>query len=76
MRKNNTNIKLIDINEEEILPDKDIWMRKSLTDPEQAPKYVVTDPVNDTCRKKHHITYLAQQVNFKCFFFVIHISYL
>lgn len=25
------NIKLIDINEEEILPDKDLWMTKSLT---------------------------------------------
>lgn len=55
------NIKLIDINEEEILPDKDIWMAKSLTDPELAPKPVIDDPVDPTRRKKHHITYLAQQ---------------
>ncbi|XP_057661792.1 uncharacterized protein LOC130897142 [Diorhabda carinulata] len=55
------NIKLIDINEEEILPDKDIWMAKSLTDPELAPKPVIENPVDPTRRKKHHITYLAQQ---------------
>lgn len=55
------NIKLIDINEEEILPDKDLWMTKSLTDPEMAPKATVEDPVDPTKRKKHHITYLAQQ---------------
>ncbi|KAI4466256.1 proline-rich protein prcc [Holotrichia oblita] len=45
----------------EILCDKKIWMTKSLTDPEMAPKFVVKDPVNDTCKRKHHITYLAQQ---------------
>lgn len=55
------NIKLIDINEEEILPDKDLWMTKSLTDPEMAPKATVEDPVDPTRRKKHHITFLAQQ---------------
>lgn len=55
------NIKLIDINEEEILPDKDLWMTKSLTDPEMAPKANIEDPVDPTRRKKHHITYLAQQ---------------
>ncbi|XP_072401234.1 uncharacterized protein [Diabrotica undecimpunctata] len=55
------NIKLIDINEEEILADKDLWMAKSLTDPEMAPRSAVEDPVDPTRRKKHHITYLAQQ---------------
>ncbi|XP_076264715.1 uncharacterized protein LOC143198942 isoform X2 [Rhynchophorus ferrugineus] len=55
------NIKLIDINEEEILPDKDLWMTKSLTDPEMAPKLEIDNPVDPTRRKKHHITYLAQQ---------------
>ncbi|XP_018574619.1 uncharacterized protein LOC108913539 [Anoplophora glabripennis] len=55
------NIKLIDINEEEILPEKDIWMAKSLTDPEMASKPKIEDPVDPTRRKKHHITYLAQQ---------------
>lgn len=55
------NIKLIDINEEEILADKDLWMTKSLTDPEMAPKATVENPVDPTRRKKHHITYLAQQ---------------
>ena len=59
--KEKSDINIIDINEDEILPDKDIWMAKSLTDPELAPKYVIEDPVNDTCRRKHHITYLAQQ---------------
>lgn len=55
------NIKLIDINEEEILPEKDLWMAKFLTDPEMAPKSKIEDPVDLTRRKKHHITYLAQQ---------------
>ncbi|XP_022915341.2 uncharacterized protein [Onthophagus taurus] len=55
------NINIVDINEEEILPDKDVWMTKALTDPELSAKYVVKDPVNDTCKRKHHITYLAQQ---------------
>lgn len=34
---------------------------KSLTDPNGATKPVVTSPVNDTCRKRHHITYLAER---------------
>lgn len=55
------NIKLIDINEEEIMADKDLWMAKSMTDPEMAPRAVIDDPVDPTRRKKHHITYLAQQ---------------
>ncbi|XP_060518053.1 uncharacterized protein LOC132696926 [Cylas formicarius] len=55
------NIKLIDINEEEILPDKELWMTKSLTDPEMSPKAQVGDAVDPTKRRKHHITYLAQQ---------------
>lgn len=55
------NIKLIDINEEEILSDKDLWMTKSLTDPEMAAKTKVENPVDPTRRKKHHITYLAEQ---------------
>lgn len=54
------NIRMIDINEEEILPEKDIWMTRALTDPEmeQKPEEETVDP---TKRKKHHITYLAQQ---------------
>lgn len=55
------NITLIDVNEEEILPDKDISMIKSLTDPEIARKATCEDPVDPTRKKKHHITYLAQQ---------------
>lgn len=55
------NIKLIDVNEEEIVPERDIWMAKSLTDPELAPKEEVENPVDPTRRKRHHITYLAQQ---------------
>lgn len=54
-------IDIVEINEDEILYDKKIWMTKSLTDPEMAPKFVVDNPVNDTCKRKHHITYLAQQ---------------
>ncbi|KAI4466267.1 proline-rich protein prcc [Holotrichia oblita] len=54
-------IDIVEITEDEILCDKKIWMTKSLTDPEMAPKFVVKDPVNDTCKRKHHITYLAQQ---------------
>ncbi|GJQ67293.1 hypothetical protein Trydic_g8194 [Trypoxylus dichotomus] len=54
-------VDIVEIAEDEILCDKKIWMTKSLTDPEMAPKYIVKDPVNDTCKRKHHITYLAQQ---------------
>ncbi|XP_044270444.1 uncharacterized protein LOC123015066 [Tribolium madens] len=59
--KRPVNIKLVDINEEEILPDKEIWMTKSLTDPDSAPKPVIEEPVDPTRKKKHHITYLAEQ---------------
>lgn len=55
------NIRLIDINEGEIIPDKDLWMTKSLTDPELAAKPKIENPVDPTRRKKHHITYLAEQ---------------
>lgn len=61
-KRRKENIKLIDINEEEVLPDKDLWLTKSLTDPSMVPKEEIEEPVNDTCRRKHHITYLAQQV--------------
>lgn len=60
-KRKDEKIDIVEINEDEILSDKKIWMTKSLTDPEMAAKYVVKDPVNDTCRRKHHITYLAQQ---------------
>ncbi|XP_068914681.1 proline-rich protein PRCC isoform X1 [Tenebrio molitor] len=59
--KRPVNIKLIDINEEEIIPDKDVWLTKSLTDPDTAPKAAVENPVDPTRKKKHHITYLAEQ---------------
>ncbi|KAJ3661264.1 hypothetical protein Zmor_005668 [Zophobas morio] len=59
--KRPVNIKLIDINEEEIVADNNFWMTKSLTDPDQAPKNAVEDPVDPTRKKKHHITYLAEQ---------------
>ncbi|XP_050295228.1 uncharacterized protein LOC126735311 isoform X2 [Anthonomus grandis grandis] len=56
------NIKLIDINEDEILPDRDLWMTKSLTDPDLAPKPSEDDDQMDpTKKRKHHITYLAQK---------------
>ncbi|XP_066148428.1 uncharacterized protein [Euwallacea fornicatus] len=55
------NIKLIDINEEEIMPDKDLWMTKSLTDPELQPKATPEEVLDPTKKRKHHITYLAQQ---------------
>lgn len=52
---------LIDIKEDELCCDNDIVRIKTLTDPIFEPKYVTTKPVNNTCRRKHHITYLAQQ---------------
>lgn len=60
-KRRKENIKLIDINEDEVLPEKDQWLLKSITDPSVQPQNVVDDPVNDTCKRKHHITYLAQQ---------------
>ncbi|CAH1955366.1 unnamed protein product [Acanthoscelides obtectus] len=55
------NIKLIDINEEDVLPERELWMTKALTDPEMEPKKEAENPVDPTRRRKHHITYLAQQ---------------
>lgn len=63
-KRRRENIKLIDINEEEVLPEKELWLTKSITDPNMVPPQEVDDAVNDTCRRKHHITYLAQQVRF------------
>lgn len=54
-------MKYIDINEEDILPAKEMWMIKSLTNPLYAPKQEITDSANSNCKKKHHITYLVQQ---------------
>lgn len=59
--KRPVNIKLIDINEEEIVSDKNMWLTKSITDPDEVPEPVVEDPVDPTRKKKHHITYLAEQ---------------
>lgn len=69
-KRRKENIKLIDINEDEVLTDKDLWITKSLTDPNMVPKEDVEDPVNDTCRRKHHITYLAQQVGDNIFLII------
>lgn len=55
------NIKLIDVNEEELVAEKDLWMTKSLTDPEYVPKPAEDDPSDPTKKKKHHITYLAHK---------------
>lgn len=55
------NIKLIDINEDELVAEKDLWMTKSITDPECVPKKVVVDESDPTKKKKHHITYLAEK---------------
>jgi len=55
------NVKLIDINEEDVVAGQDIWMTKAITDPEQKPPVEVEEPINHTAKKKHHITYLAQQ---------------
>ncbi|XP_044745894.1 uncharacterized protein LOC123307586 [Coccinella septempunctata] len=56
------NIKLIDINEDQLVAEKDLWMTKSLTDPEYIPKPSEDDDsIDPTKRKKHHITYLAQK---------------
>lgn len=61
-KRRRENIKLIDLNEDEVLPEKDQWLTKSLTDPSYAPKPTIEEPVDDTRRRKHHITFLAQQV--------------
>lgn len=63
-KRRRENIKLIDVNEDEVLTDKDLWLTKALTDPNMVPKEEVEEEeeVNNTCKKKHHITYLAQQV--------------
>lgn len=64
-KRRRENIKLIDINEEEVTADKDLWITKSLTDPEMVPKQQAEEDeetINNTQRRKHHITYLAQQV--------------
>lgn len=64
-KRRRENIKLIDINEEEVTADKDLWITKSLTDPDMVPKQQEEeeeDTINNTQRRKHHITYLAQQV--------------
>lgn len=43
-----SNINIVDIHEDEILPEKVIWMTKSLTDPKLVPKYAIENPANDT----------------------------
>ncbi|CAG9761368.1 unnamed protein product [Ceutorhynchus assimilis] len=60
------NIKLIDINEDDSMPDRDLMMTKSLTDPDLAPKPPEDDgTIDSTKKRKHHITFLAQQAKAK-----------
>lgn len=60
LKRRKENIKLVDVSEDEVLPETDQWLLKSITDPMIQPQTVVEDPVNQTCRRKHHITYLAE----------------
>ncbi|XP_065158677.1 uncharacterized protein, partial [Atheta coriaria] len=56
------NIKFIDINEEEVMTDEDIIRAKALTDPEvERPSAAEGEPISAMSKRKHHITYLAQQ---------------
>lgn len=54
------NIKLIDIHEDEIRPDKEVWLR-SLTDPDLEAEPVIENTVDSTRKVKNHITALAQK---------------
>ncbi|KAF5293562.1 hypothetical protein FQA39_LY03047 [Lamprigera yunnana] len=55
-----TNIKLIDIHEDTIRPDKEVWL-KSLTDPDFEAEPVIENPVDSTRKSRNHITALAQR---------------
>ncbi|KAK5647368.1 hypothetical protein RI129_002260 [Pyrocoelia pectoralis] len=54
------NIKLIDIHEDEIRPDKEVWLR-SLTDPDLEAEPVIENTVDGTRKVKNHITALAEK---------------
>ncbi|KAF5303399.1 hypothetical protein FQR65_LT08241 [Abscondita terminalis] len=54
------NIKLIDIHEDAIRPDKEVWL-KSLTDPNFEAETVVENDVDNTRKSRNHITALAQK---------------
>ncbi|KAK4871592.1 hypothetical protein RN001_015716 [Aquatica leii] len=54
------NIKFIDIHEDAIRPDKEVWL-KSLTDPNFEAEAAVEENVDNTRKSKNHITALAQK---------------
>lgn len=54
------NIKLIDVHEDTIRPDKEVWLR-SLTDPDLEAEPVIEATVDSTRKVKNHITALAQK---------------
>ncbi|XP_043188975.1 proline-rich protein PRCC-like isoform X1 [Amphibalanus amphitrite] len=55
-------IQFIDVNQDDILPDRDEWMTKQLTEEKvvRRPQKSADDPTSQQ-RRKHQITYLAHQ---------------
>ena len=58
-------IQFIDVNQDDILPDRDEWMTKQLTEEKvvRRPQKSADDPTSQQ-RRKHQITYLAHQVRY------------
>lgn len=61
-RKDITETEIIEINGEDIKPDKREWLVKALTEePVQRPVSMQSCGINSQSKKKHQITYLAHQ---------------
>lgn len=61
-RKDITEAEIIEINGEDIKPDKREWLVKALTEePVQRPVSMQSCGINSQSKKKHQITYLAHQ---------------
>ncbi|XP_037082820.1 proline-rich protein PRCC-like [Pollicipes pollicipes] len=61
-RREEADINIIDVNQDDIMPDRDEWMTKALTEETvvRRPQKSADDPTMQQ-RRKHQITYLAHQ---------------
>ena len=58
------NVKIVDVNEEDMRGDPRVWLTKAMTE-EQAPRPTGKGP-KGLAKSRHQITYLAHQAKERC----------
>jgi len=65
-------VEVINVNMNQVLEESQQWLQKNMTEEYAESKNVGSDiNVTGQSKRKHQITYLAQQVNIRHFMFVV-----